>query len=224
VICRMPIAALAASAVVAISGLAWAGSPVARPVAIVEEIEPDRADVAFMDYLEAGRTIALGKQGRLVVGYLKSCLQEKIIGGTVTIGSEKSAVNGGKISRERVECDGGHLLLTPKQSGKSAAIVFRKGNLSKGSGSLQPSLRIYSLQPLIQVKSRPATVAIERLDRSQEILTVKLLGGVADLAAEKRVLEHGGLYRVTGGGASRIVKIDDYAVAGGSLISRLIAF
>ena len=193
-------------------------------MAIVEEMEPARADVAFMDYLEAGRTIALGKQGRLVVGYLKSCLRETVSGGTVTIGTEKSKVTGGKISRERVECDGGHLLLTPEQSGKSAAIVFRKGNLSTGSGSLQPSLRIYSLQPILQVQFRPATVTIERLDRSQSLLTVKLQGGVADLAAQKRALERGGLYRVTGGGVSRIVKIDDYAASGGSLISRLIAF
>ena len=177
-----------------------------------------------MEYLEAGRTIVLGQQGRLVVGYLKSCLRENIVGGTVTIGSESSKVSGGKISRERVECDGGHLLLTPEQSGKSAAIVFRKGNLSTGSGSLQPSLRIYSLQPLIQVKSRPSTATIERLDQPDTIVTVPLRAGVADLARLGQSLERGGLYRVTGGGASRIVRIDDYAAGGGPVISRLIAF
>ena len=44
------------------TGLAWSGSV----VAIVEEIKADGVNVAFMDYLIAGRTIALGKKGRLV--------------------------------------------------------------------------------------------------------------------------------------------------------------
>ena len=88
------IASIIASAILTASGLAWAGSV----VAIVEEIEADRADVAFMDYLGTGRTIVLGKQGRLVLGYLKSCLREVITGGTVTVGVEKSVVKGGKKS------------------------------------------------------------------------------------------------------------------------------
>lgn len=193
-------------------------------MAIVEEMEPVRADVAFMDYLEEGHKIALGKQGRLVVGYLKSCLRETVTGGTVTIGSEKSTITGGKVSRERVECDGGRLLLTPEQSGKGGAVVFRRGNLSKGSGALQPSLRIYSVQPFIQAKSRPPTVTIERLDRPDPIVSVALRAGIADLVKQRLSLERGGLYRITGGGASRIVRIDDHAVPGGALISRLIAF
>jgi hypothetical protein len=193
-------------------------------VAIVEEIEADRADVAFMDYLGAGRTIALGKHGRLILGYFNSCLREVIIGGTVTIGTDKSIVKGGKISRERVECDGGRLLLTAEQAGKSGVVVFRKGNLSKGSGSLRPSLRIYSLQPLIQVKSRPSSVTVERLDRPRSTITVKLRNGVADFVTQRLSLERGGLYRVTTSGASRIVRVDAHAADGGSVISRLIAF
>ena len=192
-------------------------------VAIVEEIEADRSKAVFMDLLGTGHTIELGIKGRLVLGYLNSCLREVIDGGTVTIGREKSTVKGGKIRRERVECDGGRLLLSPEQAGKSAAMVFRKGNLSKGSGSQQPSLRIYSLQPLIQVKSRLLTVTIERLDRSQSPITVTVRKGIADFVTRRLSLARGGLYRVTGGGASRIVKVDAYATNGGSVISRLIA-
>jgi len=213
-------AAIVAGAILTAAGLAWAGSV----VAIVEEIEADRAEVAFMDYLGTGRTIKLGKRGRLVLGYLKSCLREVITGGTVTIGSEKSVVKGGKVRRERVECDGGRLLLTAEEAGKSAVVVFRKGNLSKGIGSQQPSLRIYSLQPLIQLKSRPAAVTIERLDRPRSTITVKLRDGVADFVTQRLSLERDGLYRVTGSGASRIVRVDAYAAAGGPVISRLIAF
>ena len=76
-------------------------------VAIVEEIEADRSKAVFMDLLGTGHTIELGTKGRLVLGYLNSCLREVIDGGTVTIGREKSTVKGGKIKRERVECDGG---------------------------------------------------------------------------------------------------------------------
>ena len=142
----------------------------------------------------------------------------------MTIGMEKSVVKGGKVRRERVECDGGRLLLTAEQASKSAVVVFRKGKLSKGRSLPQPSLRIYSLQPLIQVKSLPSIVTVERLDRSRSTITVKLRNGVADFVTKSLSLERGGLYRVTGNGASRIVRVDAYAADGGSVISRLIAF
>ena len=48
------------------------------PVAIVEEIDSKSAGVEFMDYLTAGKTIALASADRLVIGYLKSCWREKI--------------------------------------------------------------------------------------------------------------------------------------------------
>ena len=51
-----------------------------------------------------------------------------------------------------------------------------------------------------------------------------LRNGIADFAAQRLSLKQGGLYRVTGGGASRIIRVDSYAIAGGPLISRLIAF
>ena len=213
-------AAITICAAMAVTGLAWAGSV----VAIVEEIKADGAKVSFMDYLGTGRTVALGKNGRLVLGYLNSCLREVIIGGTVTIGSDQSVVKDGKVSRERVECDGGRLLLTAEQAGKSAAVVFRTGKFSKGRGNQQPSLRIHSLQPLIQVKSLPRFVTVKRLDRSQSTITVPLRNGIADFVTHHLSLERGGLYRFTGSGASRIVRVDAYATDGGSVISRLIAF
>ncbi|MDA1325657.1 MAG: hypothetical protein O3C34_13025 [Proteobacteria bacterium] len=116
------------------------------------------------------------------------------------------------------------MLLTAEEAGKSAAVVFRKGITSKGIGSQQPSLRIYSLQPLLQLKSHPAAATIERLDRPQSTFTVKLRDGVADFVTQHLSLEPDGLYRVTGGGVSRIVRVDAYAAGGGSVISRLVAF
>ena len=54
-------------------------------------------------------------------------------------------------------------------------------------------------------------------------MTVTLRKGIANFVTRRLSLARGGLYRVTGGGASRIVKVDSYAANGGSVISRLIA-
>jgi len=96
------------------------------PAAIVEAIEPARADIAAMQYLERGRIIDLGRTGSLVLGYLDSCLREHITGGIVTVGSSRSVVTGGRMTRERVECDGGALILTAEQARKSGALVFSR--------------------------------------------------------------------------------------------------
>lgn len=101
------------------------------PVAIVEEIEPARAEIAAMQYLERGRVVNLGRTGSLVLGYLNSCLREHITGGIVTVGSSRSVVTGGRATRQRVECDGGELLLTPEQAAKSGVLVFRRPSRSK---------------------------------------------------------------------------------------------
>ena len=87
---------------------AMAGSP----VAIVEEIDAAKANVTFMSYLERGSKIELGQRGRIVIGYLKSCLREEITGGHVLVGAESSKITGGTVERTRVECDGGGLNLT----------------------------------------------------------------------------------------------------------------
>jgi hypothetical protein len=210
---------LAVSFSLSFASAAMAGSI----VAIVEDIKSNGTSVAFMDYLTAGRKISLGRKGRLVLGYLNSCLRETIVGGTVTIGAEKSVVKGGKINRERVECDGGRLLLTAEEAGKSAVVVFRKGATKKGSGSPRPSLRIYSLQPVIQVKVATGTVTIKRLDLPKSTVTIMVRNGLVDFATQDRVLERGGLYRISSGSSSRVVRVDSYAARGGSLISRLIA-
>jgi hypothetical protein len=211
-------------AILAGSVLAFAGPASAQtPVAIVEDIQPQRAGVGFMDYVEAGRTIDLGQNGKLILGYLKSCLRETVTGGTVTIGAEKSVVRGGTVGRERVECDGGRLLLTDQQAGKGAAIVFRKGNTSSAA-AVQPSLRIFSLKPVIRTSASAGSATVERLDRPDSPVTVTLKNGIADFARRNSVLARGGLYRVSAGDRSRVVKVDDYAADGGPLISRLIAF
>ncbi len=55
----------------------------------------------------------------MTLGYLRSCLRETITGGKVTVGLEQSKVAGAKLVRERIECDGTKLLLTPEQASAS---------------------------------------------------------------------------------------------------------
>ena len=113
---------------------AFLGSQTARaggPVAIVEEVSGTVGGIELLQYVDSGRAIKLGATGMVVLGYLNSCVRETIKGGSVTVGREKSTVLGGKVSRERVECDGGNMRLTPEQRSKSSVVVFRRPPLAK---------------------------------------------------------------------------------------------
>ena len=63
-----------------------------QPVAIVEAVRAPAAGVQVFDYLRPGRVVRLGESGRLVLGYLRSCLRETITGGEVVVGTMESAV------------------------------------------------------------------------------------------------------------------------------------
>ena len=98
----------------------------AEPTAIVAEIDAPRLSVSLMELLDPGKSIDLGEDGMLVLGYLHSCLQERITGGKVTIGLDHSVVKRGRVIRELVECNGGELLLTADQAARSGVLVFRR--------------------------------------------------------------------------------------------------
>ncbi|MEE8445826.1 MAG: hypothetical protein V3S44_10780, partial [Alphaproteobacteria bacterium] len=117
--------AIRACALGAIIFLVAGAATAAEPVAIVEDVAATGVKVRFLDYLERGRRIDLGAKGRIVIGYLNSCLREEIVGGEIVIGAEQSTVVAGSVRRARVECDGGRLLLTAEQAGEGAAIVMR---------------------------------------------------------------------------------------------------
>ena len=77
-----------------------------EPVAIVQSVEASGTSVRAMELIERGRVFELGAKGRLVLGYFRSCLHEEITGGRVTVGVRESRVEGGRVARRRVECDG----------------------------------------------------------------------------------------------------------------------
>jgi hypothetical protein len=89
-ISRIAVLALAAGMSPALAG------PI--PVALVEEVSGAPAGVEFMDYVETGKTIELGARGGIVLSYLNSCVRETISGGTVTVGTDQSDVQGGRFA------------------------------------------------------------------------------------------------------------------------------
>jgi len=194
-----------------------------QPVAIIEDIQADGSKLSFMDYVNEGRVIKLGSNGKLVLGYLNSCRRETITGGTVTIGSLQSNVDKGQLLREDVECDGGNAELSGQQAATSGALAFR-GSAKAKVGLANADLTIYGTAPVIRVKQANTDITIERMDKRSKRHTYHLKTRHIDLADKKVSLELGGLYRVTvKNGASKTFKVDKYAEMGKiSIVSRLI--
>ncbi len=204
----------------------WAAPPgwAAEPVAIVEDVSSDKAQVEFMDYLEAGRIIDLPGGASITIGYLRSCWRETITGGQITVGTEKSSVEGGRVQREQVECDGGRFRLTKEQAAKGGVTVFRKPRDAPSSSLPQPELTIFSTSPLISLAGG-GRVLIERLDRPGETHEIVVTGNHEDLAISKKELIPGGLYRIRAGRKAMVFMVDPFALPGGGpIISRLIRF
>ena len=212
------IAILVASAFAAGSAFAQA------PVAVVEDVQGKPAGVELMDYVIPGQKIALGAGDTVVLGYVKSCWRETISGGTVTVGAEQSTVEGGKVERTKVACDGGKISLAPPQAGKAGGMVFRD------MPGTRPQFILYGSSPLIEAKGG-GTLVIERTDRRGERHEVKIASGALlrgsfyDFAKDERQLSPGGIYRARLGSQQIVFKVDPLAKPGRTaIIGRLIRF
>ncbi|MBT7956812.1 MAG: hypothetical protein HN731_16575 [Rhodospirillaceae bacterium] len=192
------------------------------PSAIVEDISSTSKSIQFMDYLTPGRKIDVGIGNRIIIGYLRSCVRETIKGGQVTIGQKQSVVRGGKVTRERVECDGGNLQnMTTKGSG-SAVTVFRAKPGGK-SKLPQSQLTIYGTTPFVSLSAKVSIIKYQRLDKKAQPLDIKVVGAISDLAKHKTQLIPGGLYRLTAGSKSIVFSVDPLAEDKSiSLLQRLI--
>jgi hypothetical protein len=104
------------------TGPVLAAGPVA---ALVEDVSGGSAGVEAMDYVEAGKVIRLAPQDSIVLSYLYSCVRERIEGGVITIGRERSEVLSGKVERNLATCDTGRIRLTAEIASQSAGMVFR---------------------------------------------------------------------------------------------------
>jgi hypothetical protein len=206
--------------------LARAAAPLV-PTALVEEVKSASADIEFMDYVGAGQVIKLEPSDVLVLSYLKSCEHETITGGTVRVGSDKSDVDGGKIIRTKVPCNGGNMKLSRQQANASGASSYRLQN-----AHFEPT--VYALPPVIQIPKMRAgdsrTLVIERTSRPSERFAVEIdeslaNGGFYDLAKTDARLRRGALYTTTLGSRKFTFKVDAKAKTGTApVVSRLLRF
>jgi hypothetical protein len=195
------------------------------PAAVVEDISGSQSGVGFMDYVEPGKVIRLGPSDSMVLSYLKSCVREKITGGTVTVGGERSDVQAGTVERTTVECDAGKMMLTSQQAKQTASYILRDVGSSVHSLP-QLQFTLYGASPLVEV-NRGGELVIERLDQSGERyeLTVNSTphGAFYDFASGEKSLAPGGIYRASAGAKQVVFKIDTGAKTGRTpLAGRLI--
>jgi hypothetical protein len=195
------------------------------PVAIVEEVHGKPAGVEFMDYVAPGKVIRLGPGDRIVLSYVTTCGRETISGGTVTVGVERSMVQGGKIERAQVACDGGRIDLSPRQADKAGGLVMRDPPFG-----VQPQLTLYGLSPMIEARGG-GTLVLERLDqpgeRHEVVIAAAMLqrGAFFDLAKAGKQLTAGAIYRATLGAERIVFKVDPAAAPGATpIIGRLLRF
>jgi hypothetical protein len=220
--------AAAGAAVLALSTQSFARAPAPLvPTALVEDVKSASADIEFMDYVGTGQVIRLAPKDVLVLSYLKSCEHETITGGTVRVGMDKSDVEGGKVARSKVPCNGGNMKLSAQQANASGASSFRLQN-----ASFDPT--IYGLTPVVQIPKLRAgddrSLVIERKDKPKERVAVELddsfaNGGFYDLAKNNAKLKRGAIYTATLGSRKVTFKVDAKAKAGKTpVVSRLLRF
>ncbi len=190
------------------------GLAAGQPVAVVEDGTGQMGGLQLFDFVEDGRIIELAAGEKLTIGYFSSCVQETIAGGRVKIGSDRSEVEGGTVSRNEVECDGGRMIVSAADS----AVGVARGAKTE----VDPQFTLHGASPLVRFE-QAARVVIERLDKPGLVLILPVSGKVIDLAKQGLSLPPGGVYRCLAGNASVIFKVSEDAEAGESaVLGRLI--
>jgi hypothetical protein len=212
-----------AACLVALAGPATA----ANLVALVEDASGAAVPVGVMDYLSEGQSFALAPDATLTIGYFQSCLRETVTGGRIRIGAAQSAVEGGAVTRDKVECDGGRMLLSAEQTTKSGVVAFR--SIEATIRLKQPQVTIFGTSPVFETSGGTAPILIQRLDRAEAERRFTpapldlIRGRFFDLATVGGALEPGGIYRAVRGKREIVFLVDAHAAAGrGNLIGRLL--
>jgi hypothetical protein len=202
----------------------------APPVALVEDVDAKVPGVAMMDYLEQGRRLDLGSGGWIEIDYFSSCLHERIVGGVVRVGTERSEVSEGTVERHPVQCDSGKITLTDSQAERAAGFVQRGGaELKNRIHAMEKNqLILHGASPLI-VGDGKNDVVIARYGDSDDRETLPLAssGGrpFYDYANHGRSLDSGAVYIATSGDRQVMFRIDREAAPGATpKLGRLIAF
>ena len=213
-----PVISIVTLAVVVGSSAAHA----ADPVAIVEDVIAAKPTVRFMDYVTSGTVIRLRPTDSLVLGYVRSCWRETIRGGVVTVGTLQSTIKGGEVTREKVECDGGRMRLTPEQAAITGGIVFR------GARKPPQPINLYAQSPIFVIQGG-GLLKIVRSDEGAEPIEVMVQPepssrfAIYDMATAGNTLAAGGAYRASWSSDMVEFTIDRDATTGnGPIVGRVI--
>jgi hypothetical protein len=205
----------------------WLAAPAFGQAAMVMRVTGKPAGVQRMMFVETGKTITLGEHDSIVLGYLKSCVQETITGGTVKVGTKQSEVESGKVERTTVACDPGRTSADPSDGDRPPGGVVVRGAPSPGA---TPSVTLYGSAPIVELKG-PATLLIERIGQAGERFSVHVTdeqlinGRFYDFAAAGRNLAVGGVYSIKVGADEIVFKIDSHAKPGDQpILGRLLRF
>ncbi len=210
---------------VALAQGAWAQG--SAPAALVEDVSAGVKGVEAFDYVPAGKQIQLGSAGSLVLGYLASCQEETITGGTVIVGTNQSSVAGGSVQRKTVPCAGKPMQLTAEQSGKSGGLVFRKPPSASASTAPAAAANRPRVMPVAgPVISLPKAgrLTIVRVDSAAAPVTLDLPAKPVDLSKRGVRLAPGGTYQANYGATSMTFQIDAHSTGDASALARLIRF
>ena len=173
--------------------LLFSTSAIAAPVAIVEELNAPSAGLEIMDFVSEGQTIKLGASEKLVLGYMQSCVRETITGGTITIATKQSTVNGGQLVREDVPCANRKADLDGQVAGKSGAMAFRGSRSDVGLST--PDYVIMGTSPVFVFDSPAASITITRIDRKGETYQFPVEGKFIDTSKQRLQLQRGATYK-----------------------------
>jgi hypothetical protein len=183
-----------------------------------------------MDYLEQGRRLDLGSDGWIEIDYFASCLHERIVGGSVMVGAERSDVSGGAVERHQVECDAGKIVLTAPQAERAAGFVQRGGAELRNRihAMTNAQLVLHGASPLVRGDG-VHDVVITRFGDSRDRVALPAVseGGrpVYDFATHDRSLTPGDAYIATCGDQQVTFRIDRDAQPGLTpALGRLLAF
>lgn len=220
---------LGSAVVIILAGVAAQGvcAPSAAPTALVEDVSAGVKGVEAFDYVSAGKQIQLGSGGTLVLGYLESCSEETITGGTVTVGTDQSTVAGGSVQRKTVACAGKPMQLTAEQSGKSGGLVFRKppsAGAATAPAAAADRPRAMPIDGPVISLPKAGRLTIVRVDTAAKPVTLDLPAKPVDLGKRGVHLVPGGTYQANYGSSSVTFQIDAQSTNAASALARLIRF
>ena len=210
---------LFSAVIVTVVSASWAQ---AEPVALVEDISSQRENLQVMDFLDLGTKIELKTDETLVLGYLNSCIQETIHGGTLIVGEEKSVIVGGQVKRKLLTCEGNTKnSVTRSKKGDAGAVVFRS---KKNANTAKAEHDVYGLSPLIYLTVKANEVYLTRMDGKGKSYKIAVKNDIVDLAQKGIKLRRNVSYRLKAGKRTTTFKVSAKARRKVAVLSRLLRF